>query len=253
MEELSARELVSLFVDEEQCVQSALAVCADELAKAVERITAALKADGRLFYVGAGSSGRLGVLDASEIPPTFGCSAEVVQGVIAGGAPALFRSAESAEDSPESGSLAMLSRGARAGDVVCGITASGRTPFVLGALAKAREVGAATILLTCNPARNRATEWDVEIDLPTGPELVTGSTRLKAGTVTKVALNILTTVSMVLLGKVKDGRMVDMRATNAKLRDRAVRSVQEALGISEEEATKRLEACGWSIRDAVEK
>src|SRR5690606_30873789 len=140
-----------------------------------------------------------------------------------GGATALMRAVEAAEDSPEAGAAAVMGRGVRRGDVVCGIAASGRTPFVLGSLQRARELGAKTILLTCNPARSRVKKatWDVEIDLPAGPEIVTGSTRLKAGAATKVALNILTTCTMILLGHVRGGAMVDLRATNAKLRDRA--------------------------------
>jgi N-acetylmuramic acid 6-phosphate etherase len=253
MEAMSPSELVALFIEEEDCVRQALLQRAPELTVAVEKITETLKAGGRLFYVGAGTSGRLGVLDASEIPPTFGSSPELVQGIIAGGAPALTRAAETAEDSPEAGALAIVGRGVRRSDIVCGITASGRTPFVLGALAKARDLGARTLLLTCNPARNRTAVWDVEIDLPTGAELVAGSTRLKAGTATKVALNLLTTATMILLGKVKAGAMVDMKASNAKLRDRAVRTVQTVLGISEDAARTLLESRGWSIREAVEK
>ena len=253
MEKMSAAELVSLFIEEEDCVRQALLACASELTRAVERITAAMIAGGRLFYVGAGTSGRLGVLDASEIPPTFGTAPELVQGIIAGGVTALTRAAEAAEDSPEGGGLALAGRGISSCDVVCGITASGRTPFVLGALEHAKSAGAATILLTCNPSRNRGSAWDVEIDLPTGAELVAGSTRLKAGTATKVALNILTTATMILQGKVQGGAMVDMKATNAKLRDRAIRTVMTALGDSAESAIQRLESVGWSIRGALQK
>ncbi len=252
MDAMPAAELVALFVEEEDCVRQALAHCAPQLTRAVEKITAALKNGGRLYYVGAGTSGRLGVLDASEIPPTFGTSPDLVQGIIAGGVSALTRAAESVEDSPEAGLLAVVNRGISERDIVCGISASGRTPFVTGALRRAREAGAGTILLTCNPARDRGDAYDVEIDLPTGAELVAGSTRLKAGTATKVALNILTTATMVLLGKVKAGAMVDMRATNAKLRDRAVRTVQAALGVTEEAARARLESAGWSIRNVLE-
>jgi N-acetylmuramic acid 6-phosphate etherase len=249
LESMTAPELVGLFVAEEKWVGAALATCETALSDAVEIITAALGAGGRLVYVGAGTSGRLGVLDASEIPPTFGTDPELVQGIIAGGAPALMRAAEGAEDSPESGATAVLGRGVRPGDVVCGIAASGRTPFVLGALAQAREIGARAILLTCNPARKRGmAKWDVEIDLPTGAEIVTGSTRLKAGTATKVALNILTTCTMVRLGRVRGGAMVDLRASNAKLRDRATRIVATALNCSEESARRLLEANDWNIR-----
>ena len=253
IEKMSAAQLVALFIEEEDCVRHALLSCAPNLTRAVECITSAMLAGGRLFYVGAGTSGRLGVLDASEIPPTFGTAAELVQGIIAGGAAALTRAAEAAEDSPEGGALALAGRGISALDVVCGITASGRTPFVIGALQQARGMGAATILLTCNPSRNRGAAWDVEIDLPTGAELVAGSTRLKAGTATKVALNILTTATMILQGKVQGGAMVDMRATNAKLRDRAIRTVRAALGLSAEATVERLESVGWSIRRALQK
>jgi N-acetylmuramic acid 6-phosphate etherase len=252
LQELTAIELVALFVDEERCVDAALRAVTPALAEAVEVAVASMKAGGRLFYVGAGTSGRLGVLDASEIPPTFGMAPEQVQGIIAGGAPALHSSIEGAEDRAEEGAAAIAERAVRAGDVVCGIAASGRTPFVLGALGRARSLGARTILLTCNPARSRAAEpWDVEIDLPTGPELVTGSTRLKAGTATKVALNILSTGAMIRLGRVKGNLLVDMKTTNAKLRDRAARLVAEELGCPYDDAVARLEACGWDIRRAV--
>jgi N-acetylmuramic acid 6-phosphate etherase len=252
LQELTAVELVALFVDEEKYVDAALRAVTPALADAVELAATSVKAGGRLFYVGAGTSGRLGVLDASEIPPTFGMAPEQVQGIIAGGAPALHSSIEGAEDRAEEGAGAIAERAVRTGDVVCGIAASGRTPFVLGALGEARRLGARTILLTCNPARRRAAEpWDVEIDLPTGPELVTGSTRLKAGTATKVALNILSTGAMIRLGRVKGNLLVDMQTTNAKLRDRAARLVAQELGCSYDDAIARLAACGWDIRRAV--
>jgi N-acetylmuramic acid 6-phosphate etherase len=192
------------------------------------------------------------VLDASEIPPTFGVPPELVQGIIAGGVTALHRAVEGAEDQPEAGALAVLHRGVRAGDVVCGLTASGRTPFVFGALARARELGARTLLLTCNPARHRSLPgWDVEIDLPTGPEIVTGSTRLKAGTATKLVLNILSTCAMIRLGRVRGNAMVDLHISNAKLRDRGVRLVSSTLGVSYEEAWGRLEKANWNVRAAL--
>jgi N-acetylmuramic acid 6-phosphate etherase len=250
---MSAEELVGLFVEEEDRVRTAVGARAKELAAAVELVTAALEGGGRLLYVGAGTSGRLGVLDASEMPPTFGTPPELVQGVIAGGVPALTRSAEAAEDSRETGTLAMAGRAVGKLDAVCGITASGRTPFVLGALADARARGAKTILITCNPSRRASAQpWDVEIDLPTGPEIVTGSTRLKAGTATKVALNILSTCTMIRLGHVRGGAMVDVRATNVKLRDRAVRIVANALGIGVAAARVKLENSAWSVRAALE-
>lgn len=253
LEGLSSAELVSLFVQEEESVQGALEACRAELASALDLIASAMLAGGRLFYVGAGTSGRLGVLDASEIPPTFGSAPELVQGLIAGGVTALYRAVEGAEDQPESGAIAVRERGVRAGDVVCGITASGRTPFVLGALAEAGRLGARTLLLTCNPARRRAGQrWEVEIDLPTGPELLTGSTRLKAGTATKAALNLLSTGAMIRLGKVRGNSMVDLRISNEKLRERGVRLVAGALGVSREEAIRRLERAAWNVRAALD-
>ena len=252
MDKMGTMEMVELFIREEDEVARALGEAAGKLAVAVDVVAGALQTGGRLFYTGAGTSGRLGVLDASEIPPTFGASPELVQGIIAGGVSALHSAAEGAEDQPEAGELAIVGRGVRAGDVVCGIAASGRTPFVLGSLRRARELGAKTILLTCNPARKRTEAWDVEIDLATGPELVTGSTRLKAGTATKVALNILSTCAMVRLGKVRGNLMIDVRATNAKLRDRAMRLVSELRGCTYEEAEARLAAKEWSVRGALE-
>ena len=253
MDKLGTVELVELFIREEDEVARALGGARREIAAAVDIVAAALEAGGRLFYTGAGTSGRLGVLDASEIPPTFGASPELVQGIIAGGVAALHSAVEEAEDQPEEGELAMTGRGVREGDVVCGIAASGRTPFVLGTLRRARALGAKTILLTCNPARKPTGPWDVEIDLATGPELVTGSTRLKAGTATKVALNILSTCSMVRLGKVRGNLMIDVRATNAKLRDRAIRLVSELRGCPPDEARARLVAAAWSVRATLDR
>src|ERR1041385_117270 len=186
-------------------------------------VTKSLREGGRLFYVGAGTSGRLGLLDASEIPPTFSASPETVQGIIAGGITALSRSVEGAEDDRGSGALAIEERGVIGKDIVCGITASGRAPFVVGALAEAKKRGAQTILLTCNPERDRLPGCDLEIDLATGPELLTGSTRLNAGPATKIALHIISTGAMIALGKVRGNLMIDLTVSNAKLRDRAVR------------------------------
>ncbi len=253
LEERTTAELVDLFTSEEDCVTRALAACREELIAAVDLAGGALLAGGRLFYIGAGTSGRLGVLDASEVPPTFGVPPELVQGIVAGGFTALHRAVEGAEDQPDAGALALLDRGVRAGDVVCGIAASGRTPFVLGGLKRARELGARTILLTCNPDRHRPAQgWDVEIDLPVGPEIITGSTRLKAGTATKVALNLLSTCAMIRLGHVRGNAMVDLRISNAKLRDRGVRLVSAALGLGYDEAQSRLERAAWNVRACLE-
>lgn len=252
LDQLATAELVELFITEEDYVAKALAACREAIARGVDIVSESLRGGGRLFYIGAGTSGRLGVLDASEIPPTFGAPPHVVQGIIAGGATALHRAVEGAEDRPEAGALALLERGVKAGDAVCGLAASGRTPFVLGALAKAREVGARTLLVTCNPARRRSDQpWDVEVDLPTGPEIVTGSTRLKAGTATKLVLNILSTCAMIRLGKVRGNKMVDVQISNEKLRDRGVRLVSQTLGISYDEAHERLERAGWNVRECL--
>src|SRR4051812_12588551 len=227
LDQLSTADLVGLFVSEEDSVTQALAAAREQLVAAVEMVSRAMLNGGRLFYVGAGTSGRLGVLDASEIPPTFGASPELVQGIIAGGTRALHSAVEGAEDQREAGALAILERGVGAQDVVCGITASGRTPFVLGALHRAREVGAKTILLTCNPSGRNHEQAEVEIHLATGPEIITGSTRLKAGTATKVALNIISTGSMIRLGRIHGNLMIDVNASNEKLRDRAIRLVSQ--------------------------
>jgi N-acetylmuramic acid 6-phosphate etherase len=249
--QMSALQLVELFVNEESFVQTALREKQTDLARAIELVAPVLQKGGRLFYLGAGTSGRLGVLDASEIPPTFGASPDLVQGLIAGGVTALHRSVEGAEDEAGAGALAIDERGAGTADVVCGVTASGRTPFVLGALQHAKTKGALTILLTCNPARTRKETFDLEIDFETGPELLTGSTRLKAGTATKVALNIISTGAMVALGKVRGNAMIDLAASNTKLRDRAARLVGELLECDHAEAVDRLEKHGWNLRAAI--
>ena len=263
LEKLSPREVVQLFVDEEKFVQDALRDAAADLTRAIEIVAEALRNGGRLFYVGAGSSGRIGVLDASEIPPTFGAPPDLVQGVIAGGVTALHRSAEAVEDDETAGALAMERRGVKDRDVVVGITASGRTPFVLGALSRAKSSGAKTILLTCNPAvagggdagQPRSpvsdTTIDLVISLEVGPELLTGSTRLKAGTATKVALNIISTGAMVVLGKVRGNLMIDLHTTSTKLRDRAVRVLAELTQSDYDTARQKLEASGWNLREII--
>jgi len=254
LDKMNAQDLVKLFIDEEKFVEEALRAVASDLTRAVELVADSLGKGGRVFYVGAGSSGRLGVLDASEIPPTFGASPDLVQAIIAGGAPALHRSVEGAEDEINSGALAIDRRGIRNGDVVIGITASGRTPFVLGALARAASLGAKTVLLTCNPAREfRGGGIDLSIDLAVGPEILTGSTRLKAGTATKIALNIISTGAMVLLGKVRGNLMIDLNTTSSKLRDRATRMVVELTGLDYNSARAQLEQAGWDLRAVLKK
>ena len=245
-------QVAELFVDEEKFVEQALRERIPELGDAIERVTKALRNGGRLFYLGAGTSGRLGVLDASEIPPTFGAPPELVQGIIAGGVSALHRSVEGAEDECGAGALAIDERGVIGADIVCGISASGRTPFVLGALAEAKKRGAQTILLTCNPERTRAEAADLEIHLATGPELLTGSTRLKAGTATKIALNIISTGVMVALGKVRGNLMIDLAISNTKLRDRAARLVAQLAKCDYGQAVERLQRHDWNLRAALE-
>lgn len=251
LEEMGAQKLVDLFVDEEKYVAAALRSSRKRLANAVGLIVSQFKKGGRLFYVGAGSSGRLGVLDASEIPPTFGESPERVQAIIAGGYSAIHRSIEGAEDQEEEGALVILDRGVKAKDVVCGITASGRTPFVLGALQKAKAIGARTILITCNPERTVSGNWDIKIDLATGPELIAGSTRLKAATATKVALNILSTCTMIRLKRIHGNLMTHLVPSNAKLRDRAARLVSMIVGCPYDEAFRRLVKNGWNVHRAI--
>jgi N-acetylmuramic acid 6-phosphate etherase len=267
LEKMNPRALVELFVEEEKFVQDALRGAIVDLARAIEIVTESLRKGGRLFYIGAGSSGRIGVLDASEIPPTFGASPDLVQGLIAGGVTALYRSVEGAEDEETAGALALDERGIKDVDVVIGITASGRTPFVLGALARAKSLGAGAVLLTCNPSCSHRPvagqsdgpqgrgygAVDLGIHFAVGPEVLTGSTRLKAGTATKVALNIISTGAMVALGKVRGNLMIDLHTSSAKLRDRAVRVVAELADCDYDSARRELEASGWNLRSVVDK
>ena len=252
LERMSARELAELFVNEETFVQDALRQALDGLSRAISLVTDSFRRGGRLFYVGAGTSGRLGILDASEIPPTFGAPRELVQGIIAGGASALYRSVEGAEDEEGGGAMAIEERGIKAGDIVIGITASGRTPFVAGALARAKSLGAKTILLSCNPVVPQNSSADLVLEIAVGPEILTGSTRLKAGTATKIALNIISTGAMVALGKVRGNLMIDLHASNAKLRDRAVRVVSNLAGCDYESSRTRLEKANWNLRAVID-
>jgi N-acetylmuramic acid 6-phosphate etherase len=252
LESLSIQDLVGVFFDEERRVEKALRSQSASIARGVKIVHRALESGGRLIYVGAGTSGRLGVLDASEIPPTFGYPPDRVIGLIAGGPEAVFRSQEGAEDSLQKGEsdLKKLRIGPR--DVVCGIAASGRTPYVLGALGFARAQKAKTIFLTCNPLRKRTVRVDLSIDLPTGPEIIAGSTRLKGGTATKLVLNMLTSIAMIQLGRVKGGRMTHLQASNAKLRDRAIRNVVDLGGVSRLVGEEALVQSGWNVAQALE-
>src|SRR5438309_1330247 len=251
LDRLSAREIVELFVAEEKSVEQGLRQCVDQLAGAIELSASAIGSGGRIFYVGAGTSGRLGVLDAAEIPPTFGTPSDLIQGIIAGGSSALRRSIEAAEDDERNGALAIDERDVSGRDLVIGISASGRTPFVLGALKRARTIGAKTILLTCNPSRSASIEVDLAVNLATGPEIIAGSTRLKAGTATKIALNIISTGAMVRLGRVRGNLMIDLQPTNKKLRDRALRLVTQLTGCDRATARSLLERVDWNVRAAL--
>jgi N-acetylmuramic acid 6-phosphate etherase len=246
-------EAVKLMLGEESRVPRALLAECRVIVWVVEKIIAAFKKGGRLFYVGAGTSGRLGVLDASECPPTFRVPREQVQGIIAGGQTALWNAVEGAEDDARAGASAIEHRHIGRHDVVIGIAASGRTPFVWGALAAAKKGGATTALVTFNPAMNDLPQRvaDRVIAPNVGPEILTGSTRLKCGTATKLLLNIFTTLAMSRTGKVLSNLMVDLNPSNAKLRDRAVRIVSELTGTSAAAARKGLEDCEWVVKEAV--
>jgi N-acetylmuramic acid 6-phosphate etherase len=251
LDQLNSLELVELFNAEDQKAVAAVAEAKHQLAEAIERTSNSLRQGGRLFYVGAGTSGRLGVLDAAECPPTFCTPPEMVQGIIAGGASALLRSSEDKEDRREDGATEIHQRHITALDVVVGITAGGTTPYVHGALEAANSRGATTIFIACVPAEQVSAEVDVDIRLLTGPEILAGSTRLKAGTVTKLALNILSTGVMVRLGKVYGNRMVDVAVTNSKLLDRALRILQDLTGLSRDAANTLLEKSGKWVKLAI--
>ncbi|VXD19427.1 N-acetylmuramic acid 6-phosphate etherase [Planktothrix paucivesiculata] len=251
LDQLSSLELVDLFNREDVQTLLAIARSRESLAQAIDLATAALRQGGRLFYVGAGTSGRLGVLDAAECPPTFCTPPELVQGIIAGGAGALVRSSEDLEDRAEDGAGAIALRQITYLDVVVGITAGGTTPFVQGALQAARQRGAKTVFIACVPVEQVEFEADVDIRLLVGPEILAGSTRLKAGTVTKMALNILSTSVMVKLGKVYGNRMIDVAVTNKKLHDRSLRILMDLTEIDRETAEILLEKSEKSVKLAL--
>jgi len=221
------------------------------IARAVEAIVAAMERGGRLFYIGAGTSGRLGVLDASECPPTFSVTPDVVQGIIAGGEPALSKATETTEDDPAIGARDLLARGFAARDVLVGIAASGRTPYVLGAIAEARKLGATTIGISCTPQSELSAAVAIAIEPLPGPEIVAGSTRMKAGTATKLVLNMLTTGTFIRRGYVYGNLMVNVQPKNSKLRDRARRIVAKAAEVSDARAKELLAAAGDSVRVAI--
>ena len=278
LDQMSALEIVTLMNDVTADVTAGVSKALPALAEAVDAIVARMKKGGRLIYMGAGTSGRLGVLDASECPPTFGVSPELVQGIIAGGDTALRNAVEGAEDSGELAVTDLKARSLTENDVVVAISASGYAPYCVAALDYAREIGALAVAMSCNTGANTSSHADIAIEAPTGSEVLSGSTRLKAGTATKIMLNMLSTASMVKMGKCYKNLMVDVRATNVKLKDRSIRITMNATGLdreaaaalyaeangniktaivmnvtgkTREQAEKALGACGGYVRDAV--
>ena len=251
LDQLDTAELVTLFVEEDRRPQQAVADASASISAAVDRIAARLKDGGRLFYLGAGTSGRLGVLDAAECPPTFCSDPEMVQGVLAGGAPALLRSSEGLEDLEAAGREDLDQRGFNTRDCLVGIAAGGTTPYVRGGLSHARSIGALAIAMACVPIDQAPLPCDIDIRLLTGPELLTGSTRLKAGTATKMALNIISTAVMVRLGKVFGNRMVDVSASNSKLVDRSLRILRDLGGVERDDGLVLLDQAGGSVKLAL--
>ncbi len=247
----STVELLRVINDEDARVAASVTPEIPRIAEAVDGIVQRLNQGGRLFYIGAGTSGRLGVLDASECRPTFNVPDGLVQGIIAGGEPALVRATEASEDDPATGALDLLARGFTGADVLVGIAASGRTPYVLGAIGKAKELGALTIGICCTPDSLLSQQVHIPIAPLAGPEVVTGSTRMKAGTATKLVLNMLSTGAMIRLGYVYGNLMVNVQPTNEKLLDRARRIVMDATGVTRDEAARLLEDAGRSVRTAI--
>jgi N-acetylmuramic acid 6-phosphate etherase len=251
LDALTTLDLVTAMNDEDRTVADAVQRELPRIAAAVDAIAARMHKGGRLFYVGAGTSGRLGVLDAVECPPTFSATTEQVQGLIAGGAGAFLQAVEGAEDSTTLGPDDLRARHVGSKDVVVGIAASGRTPYVLGALAYAKSVGALTVAVCCNAGSPVAAAAELPIEVVTGPEVLTGSTRLKAGTATKLVLNMLSTGAFVRLNKVYGNLMVDVQTTNAKLKARAVRIVAEAVACNETLAQQLLGQCDGEVKAAI--
>jgi N-acetylmuramic acid 6-phosphate etherase len=248
----SSLEIVDLINAEDRGVPTAVATQRTQIARAIDIAEKTFRGGGRLFYVGAGTSGRLGVLDASECPPTFGTPPDLVQGIIAGGLPALTRAQEGAEDVVENGGRVIDEHGVTAKDFVIGIAASGSTPYVHAALERAGELGAATGIVACSPPPpGVVAKVDVAVLPIVGPEVVTGSTRMKAGTATKLVLNMITTGAMIRLGKTYGNLMVDLKATNNKLVDRSQRIVMEVCGVSREEAKDLLARAERSVKTAI--
>ena len=251
LDQLSPLELAALFAAEDKLPQQAVEAAVPALAAAIEAISAKLRNGGRLFYLGAGTSGRLGVLDAVECPPTFCSDPALVQGLIAGGPPALLRSSEGLEDLFEAGRTDLETSNFGTADALVGIAAGGTTPYVLGGLSFAKEIGALAVAMACVPTEQAQMPCHIDIRLVTGAELLTGSTRLKAGTATKMALNIISTGVMVSLGKVYGNRMVDVAVTNAKLEDRALRILADLAGVERKQGLQLLVEANGSVKVAL--
>lgn len=251
LDSMSAEEIVELMHAQDRVAVEAVGRVQEAVARGVELIVKAFKSGGRLIYIGAGTSGRLGVLDASECPPTFGSDPQMVQGIIAGGPSAMFQAQEGVEDDSEAGAAALDERNVGPSDVVVGIAAGGTTPFVHGALRRARERGTKTIFLTCVEPFAEEPEVDVVIRPLVGPEVLSGSTRLKAGTATKLVLNMLTTAAMVHLGKCYENLMVDLRATNQKLWDRGARIIATVTGLDRQQAMALLQKAEGHVKSAI--
>ncbi len=248
----STAEILEIINNEDKTVPLAVEKEIPYITQAVEIIVKSLKNGGRLLYFGAGTSGRLGVVDASECPPTFGTPFGMIDGFIAGGKEAMFRAQEGAEDYEENGANDVLAANVTQKDVVCGIAASRRTPYVVGAVKKAKELGASTLFVTCNPRENfNIKEVDVAMCPYVGPEVVMGSTRMKSGTAQKLVLNMLTTTAMIRMGKVYENMMIDLQMTNKKLVERSKRIVMTITGISYEEAEKYLNEAGGHVKTAL--
>ena len=251
LDSISSLEIVDLFNQEDAKTIQAIANARESLAETIDAATKSINHGGRIFYIGAGTSGRLGVLDAAECPPTFCTPPELVQGIIAGGAGALIKSSEDLEDLPEDGAQAIAIHKITNVDLVIGITAGGTTPYVHGALQAAKSRGATTVAISCVPAEQVRIKADIDIRLLVGAEVLAGSTRLKAGTATKMALNIISTGVMVRLGKVYGNRMIDVSVTNSKLRDRALRIIGDLTDLNRQEAESLLQRSGQKVKLAL--
>ena len=249
LDKCSPLEVVELILQEDRAIVEAVHKQKDSIAKAIELVVGKLKLGGRLFFIGAGTSGRLGVIEAAECPPTFGTDPSLIQAFIAGGRDAIWQSIEGAEDSRTEAQGFLTEAGLSKDDTVIGIAASASTPFVEGGLQYAKNLGSGSVLVTCNPVNSSIAE--VTIELLVGPEVVVGSTRMKAGTVTKMVLNMITTASMVQLGKTYGNLMVDVQPKSAKLRDRAKRIVVQIAEVSEEKAEELLEQSGWDVKASI--